>query len=60
MWQSWVEIQHISTALLHSKHCSAELPLRVGLIRTTQTYVLMEVLRYRALNAVTWWNCTTE
>ena len=37
MWQSRVEIEHysvhISIALLHLKHCSAELPLRAGLMR---------------------------
>ena len=37
MWQSRVEIEHYSVAyliaLLRSKHSSAELPLRAGLIR---------------------------
>ena len=34
MWQSWVEIEHYSIVyLLCSKHYSAELPLRAGLIR---------------------------
>ena len=37
MWQSQVEIEHYSplhnlTVLLRSKRCSAELPLRAGLI----------------------------
>ena len=33
MWQSQVEIPlHNSTALPRSKHCSAKLPLRAGLI----------------------------
>ena len=39
MWQSWVEIPLcILTALPRSKHYSAVIPLRAGLIRSMQTY----------------------
>ena len=43
MWQSRVEIEHysvayFSTALPPSKHCSAVLPLRAGLICAMLTY----------------------
>ena len=43
MWQSWVEIEHYSIVhsitLSHLKHHGAELPLRVGLIRTLQIFI---------------------
>ena len=42
MWQPRVEIEHYSIAnfkgLLHSKRCSTELPLRVGLIHAAKMY----------------------
>ena len=44
MWQSLVEIEHysvrISIGLMHSKRSSAELPLRVGLIRFVSSSML--------------------
>ena len=66
MWQSRVEILlRISTMLMRSKRCSAELPLRVGLICIALMHgylislrsafdapPLTGVLRYRDLNTV--------
>ena len=68
MWQSQVEIKHYSAAyLLRSKHCSAELPLRAGLMCTALMHEypislraydpppFMEVLCYSTSNVVKWW-----
>ena len=43
--KSNIILLRISTALPRSKRCSAELPLRAGLIRATQTYQVFMHLR---------------
>ena len=76
VWQSHVKIHHYSvvylTTLPHSKHFSAELPLKVGsyalhkFIRHSCTYAahisptLKEVLHHSISNAVMWLKYATE